>query len=147
MTCFVVEGKLRGKGRPRFLKRSGTVYTPKETVQYEKLIRDEYIAAGGRMLDGAVKVEIRVFHSIPKSVSKKKRLALQSSNEPRMKKPDIDNIVKVVLDALNGIAYADDTQVVGINAMKLALYSDTVPRLEIEIGNLESFESSSFYFP
>lgn len=129
--CFTVRGKLRGKGRPRFSRRTGAVYTPKETVLYEHLIRDEYIAAGGKTLNGAIRIRIDIYHGISKSFSKKKRAALLSSTEPIMKKPDVDNITKIVLDALNGIAYADDVQVIQTIATKVS-YADE-PRIVVEV--------------
>jgi Holliday junction resolvase RusA-like endonuclease len=111
---FIVEGQPQGKARPRFSKKSGTVYTPKNTADYEKEIREAYIKAGGKKIpaDCYVKIDIMAYFKIPKSYSKKKAMTCQHNiNKPTVK-PDVDNITKVVLDALNGVAYEDDKQVV-----------------------------------
>lgn len=101
---FHVFGKVIGKQRPRVTQR-GT-YTPKKTLDYERLIAESYIKAGGSMMSGQISVSIAVFRALPKSRPKK------IASEPDTVKPDVDNIAKTVLDALNGVAYADDSQVV-----------------------------------
>lgn len=68
---------------------------------------------------------------IPKSTSKKK--ALEMDGRFCLKKPDIDNYVKLVCDALNGIAWEDDNEVAEVYAVKR--YSNN-PRTEIEIQYL-----------
>ena len=79
-------------------------------------------------------VTIRAFFEIPKSWSKKKQ-ALASDGEIKpTKKCDIDNIVKSVLDALNGVAYKDDKQVVCIYSTKK--YS-CMPRIEIDVKEIK----------
>ena len=106
---FTVEGEPRGKQRPR-LTRSGIVYTPSETTRYEKSVKAAYLMAGGRKINGPVKVTVWAFLKIPASKSAKARA--QMRGEPATKKPDIDNILKIILDGLNGAAYEDDKQVV-----------------------------------
>ena len=111
---FIVEGNPQGKARPRFSHRTGTVYTPSKTAKYEKQIRKAFIAAGGKIIpaDCYVSVAVNAYFHIPKSYTKGKRLAcIHNVNRPA-KKPDIDNTLKAVLDALNGVAYEDDRQVV-----------------------------------
>ena len=66
-----------------------------------------------------MRIRIQAIYQIPKSFSKKRTAtALDGLIRPQVK-PDIDNVVKVVCDALNKIAYKDDTQVVEIAACKL----------------------------
>lgn len=114
LTCFTVYGKVRGQSRPRFTTRgkSTRAYKPKKDVDYESLIAKCYREAGGTLHTGAVAVHITAFRALPKS------LQLKTAHEPDMHKPDIDNICKIVLDGLNGIAYLDDSQVVYLTARK-----------------------------
>lgn len=119
MTCdFVVEGKPVGKGRPRFRRMGNFVqtYTPANTAEYEKLVRLRFQNAGGVITDKPVKIEIIAFFAPPKSVRKKQEM-LANLILPT-KKPDCDNIAKIVLDALNQIAYKDDSQVIELSVRK-----------------------------
>ena len=111
---FYVYGDPQGKARPRFSQKSGTAYTPKKTREYEKKIRKAFLDVGGEPLpaDCAVAVFVEAYFSIPKSYPKAKREACRANIRRPMKKPDGDNILKAVLDALNGAAYEDDRQVV-----------------------------------
>ena len=104
--------KAIGKGRPRFT-RTGHAYTPEKTREYERMVR---LAYQGECYSGKIEVAIRAYYEPPKSLSKKKRNAL--IGQPYDKKPDIDNMAKAVLDALNGKAFADDKNIVGLEAFK-----------------------------
>lgn len=116
MIEFEVSGKPQGKARPRF-SRDGRVYTPSATRAYEKRVRDAYRAAGGKMLTGAIQLEIYAMFAIPASTTKKARQWLSEHNK-YMKKPDADNIAKSVADGLNGVAYEDDAQVYSLHVIK-----------------------------
>ena len=112
---FIVYGQPRGKERPRFARKTGTTYTPKRTRDYEAHIRSAFKSAPGceRIpADCSVAVSVEAYFSIPKSYSKASKQACMDNSERPRKKPDGDNILKVVLDALNGLAYEDDRQVV-----------------------------------
>lgn len=126
---FVVEGEPQGKGRPRF--GNGRTYTPKRTRDYEKLIADSFRASGaGKLPKGIpVSVGINAFFKIPKRASKAEAVLMETGHIRPLKKPDSDNICKLV-DALNGLAWDDDSQVVTMTIRKW--YSHD-PRLEIEI--------------
>lgn len=109
-----VPGKPFAKQRPRASRRGRftTVYTPKETVNYENLVKYSYYEENGdQKLDGPLKVEIEATFPIPQSVSKKKYQDMITGKEPHIKKPDCDNIAKICLDALNHIAFNDDSQI------------------------------------
>jgi Holliday junction resolvase RusA-like endonuclease len=110
--------------------KTGRAYTQKETIQYENLVLMEYEAQCGMKLEGEIKAEIVCFYTIPKSVSKKKREQMLSGDIRPVKKPDTDNIAKIVLDSLNKIAYDDDSQIVELIVKKF--YSDN-PRVELEL--------------
>lgn len=106
---FVVPGKPAGKGRPRF--GNGRTFTPAATLTAENWVKACAMQAGAEPLHGPVEMTIIAVSAIPKSWSKKRREeALRGCWDTR--KPDQDNISKLVCDALNGIAYADDAQVV-----------------------------------
>lgn len=112
---FDVWGKVRGKGRPRFT-RGGHAYTPKGTRDYEMAIREAYENAPGRPpepFSGPIAVCINTYRQLPKSTPK------SVLSEPDTHKPDIDNVAKIVLDALNGVAWEDDAQVVSLTVSKL----------------------------
>lgn len=130
---FIVEGDPQGKARPRFSRKSGTVYTPAKTAKYEKEIRQSFLAAGGKLIpDGSyVAVTVDAYFKIPKSYIKRKRLACEQSIKRPDKKPDIDNILKVVLDALNKVAYEDDKQVIEVICRKW--YSRSSGFLKVQI--------------
>ena len=112
---FDVYGKVRGKGRPRFT-RGGRPYTPKATRDYERAIRDAFENAPGRPREpfsGPIAVSIMTYRQLPNSTPK------SVSREPDTHKPDADNVAKVVLDALNGVAWLDDAQVTSLTVVKL----------------------------
>ena len=118
---FEVPGKIVGKGRPRLNGYTGAVYTPTRTKDYEDLIKQYFLLKYPRFssFEGRAKVEITAYFEIPKSTKKAdKELMLDNMINPT-KKPDIDNIVKVILDAMNGIAFKDDTQITRLYVEKL----------------------------
>lgn len=117
MVYFFVPGKVQGKARPRFSSKSGTVYTPGKTKSYERQIAEAYEAQHGHCFEGAVMVVIEAVFSIPKSWTRAKK-AEAAAGKLAPGKPDIDNILKVVLDGLNGIAYEDDKQVTIVQCKK-----------------------------
>lgn len=130
---FFVSGKPQGKARPRFSRRSGHTYTPQKTVDYESRIREAFLEAGGEKLERNcyVSVSVTAYFPIPQSWPKIKRAwAEERIIEPGVK-PDADNILKAVLDALNGVAYEDDSQVILVKVWKT--YS-TTPGLRITVG-------------
>lgn len=123
MITFLVEGKPQGKARARtfYDKRVGKMrsITPEQTKSYEDLIRWSYKAAGGQYMgEKLISVDIQAFYSIPKAFSKVKANDAINGNIRPTTKPDCDNVIKAVLDALNGVAYYDDKQVVSVSCNK-----------------------------
>lgn len=101
---------------------------------YENYIKLLYRAQAKSYFEGPIKVIINCFYPIAKSDSKKKQQAKISGDiRPHNIKPDVDNVIKVICDALNEIAYKDDTQIVELVATKH--FSDK-PRVEVTIENL-----------
>lgn len=120
---FTVEGKPQGKARARtfYDNRLGRMnsITPAQTKSYEDLIRWSYTAAGGKYLgDATLQVDIQAFYPIPKGFNKAKTKDAVTQKLRPTTKPDCDNIIKVVLDALNGVAYYDDKQVICVSCNK-----------------------------
>jgi Holliday junction resolvase RusA-like endonuclease len=130
---FTVLGEPKGKGRPRFSTQTGRAFTPKQTVNYETLVHTEYMVQckGFRFPDDAMlDMRILAYYSIPKSGSKKVKAQKLANVIRPTKKPDMDNVVKMVADALNQVAYKDDTQIVDCQVRK---FFSEEPRIEVII--------------
>lgn len=134
---FTILGEPKGKGRPRFCRNTGHAITPKDTVNYETLVHMEYLEQCNELRfpdDAMLDMRIKAYYSIPKSASKKKRASMLAGEIRPTKKPDMDNVVKIIADALNQIAYRDDTQIVDCQCRKF--YSEN-PRVEVTIRSVE----------
>ena len=115
---FTVPGQPRGKERPKFA--NGIAYTPKKTVEYENRIKTSYLEKYGLKKfdeEAALVIHIIAVFEPPASLSQVKKAKLLKSGFPT-KKPDIDNICKVVMDAMNKLVYKDDKQVVAVSMQK-----------------------------
>lgn len=132
MYCqFEVEGEPRGKARPRAGRYS--VYDPPQNREWEKKIRDAYLEARG-MIDPTnepVWVEIIAVFPIPQWAKRKKMPDKIQGGDVYQGKPDCDNIIKSVLDALNRTAYVDDKQVYTVRCVR---YYGERPRLSVCVG-------------
>jgi len=136
---FTVLGEPQGKERPKFSRQGSFVktYTPDKTVLYENLIRTEYLrqCPGQKFPDKTpLEMKITAWYTIPASTSKARQRAMEAGEIRPVKKPDADNIIKVVADSLNQVAYRDDADVVRVSLEKFYCRQ---PRLEIEIKDLE----------
>lgn len=133
MIYFTLETEPIPKGRPRFT-RSGHAYTPQKTRAFEEQLRFEFLASTCERMpiytkDVPIIVEAVFAKSIPKSWSKKKREAALRGEILPTSRPDVDNYLKT-LDALIGLAYEDDSQIVQTIAEKK--YAEN-PYVEIRI--------------
>lgn len=108
---FKIPGRVGGKGRPRFTVVDGQprAFTPAKTRSTEAMVRDfaEQAMGGSPLLEGAVQVSIQVNLERPKSWTRKKI----DANPFPTGKPDLDNVVKLIGDALNGVVWRDDSQI------------------------------------
>ena len=123
---FTVPGEAVAKQRPKFSRQGAFVrtFTPDKTVNYETLVKMTYAQqCEETKLSGAIRAEMQFYFPIPKSVSKKKHEEMASGKIRHTKKPDADNCVKSILDALNKIAFDDDGQVCEVYAYKF--YSES----------------------
>jgi Holliday junction resolvase RusA-like endonuclease len=121
---FTVAGEPKGKGRARSFVIKGTKrvghYTPEATRSYEGMARfaAQEAMAGRPPLTCPVVIEIRAVFAVPRSWNAKQRdLAIVGILRPA-KRPDLDNCVKAITDALNTVVYADDAQIVEANCAK-----------------------------
>lgn len=130
---FTIPGPAVPQGRPIFTIRGGRRWAvdPPRSREYKAKVR-VYAQKDGRMepIAGPVILRIQEYRAIPKSWNKSKQAAARSQCLLPTTRPDMDNIEKSVMDALNGIAWNDDAQVVQKFAMKV--YSDD-PRVVVEI--------------
>lgn len=116
---FEVIGPICGKQRHRST-RKGHMYTPEATVNYESYLGFTYQSLKDKVWFDNTKqigISIDIFMKIPKGVSKKKKLEMIKGKIRPIKKPDLDNIVKIVMDGLTGHAYPDDKQIVEFGRM------------------------------
>ena len=134
MIQFEILGQPMGKQRPRVL-RSGWAYTPSKTVNYETMVKYTYQNLYGdrEQFTGLIEAHITAIFPIPKSYSKKKTAELLAGHKNYDKKPDCDNIAKMILDALNGIAYKDDSQVTHLCVSK---EYGTQPKVIVELKEI-----------
>jgi Holliday junction resolvase RusA-like endonuclease len=132
---LILDGEPIGKGRPRFSRQTGHTYTPEKTARFEERLAWAAQSTMQRrpLFDGPLRVLINAYFSIPASKPAKWRLAAMEQKILPTKKPDIDNVIKGVADALNKVVYVDDTQIVSLAAGKF--YSDR-PRIEIFIRHV-----------
>lgn len=130
---FTIPGPPKGKARPRVVRTKNGhshTYTPEQTVVYENAVKFAYVTAGGKMMYGQLRMVIDAFFQIPKSTSKKMYAEMLAGKARPTSKPDSDNLLKAVADALNGIAYRDDACVVDVVVRK---WYSLEPRVEVEI--------------
>lgn len=118
---FEVPAKIVGKGRPRLNSYTGQVYTPTRTKDYESLVEQYFLLKYPRYktIEGRAKVSITAFFEVPKSTSKVMKEQMLDNRISPTKKPDIDNVVKIVLDSMNKFAFKDDTQITKIEVEKI----------------------------
>ena len=131
---IVVEGTIRGKQRPQFKKKTGKAFTPNQTINYENWIKQCYIEQSNKLLQGPIRARIEIYYSVPKSYSKRKIEAIKDGTDYPTKKPDSDNVAKIVLDSLNKIAYDDDKQVVELTVLKRWTFGNE--RIEFEMEEI-----------
>lgn len=143
--AFVVHGRPRGKGRPRFNPRGGPPITPKATREAEKAIGWEFtlarrmraveLGAAIPILTGTVRLSIEAVFRIPKGWTVEERDAAGTGVIKYTGKPDRDNILKLYMDALNGVAWVDDAQV---NEGPLIRRYGTAERVEVVVEHVEA---------
>jgi Holliday junction resolvase RusA-like endonuclease len=136
MIKFTIYGEPVAQGRPRASTQGGFVrmYDPAKSREYKNYVR---LAAAEfappKLLEGPLAMMVVAFRAIPKSYSKKKAAAAEAGQVYPVSKPDADNYLKGVKDALKGVMWMDDSQVVDAYVRKR--YS-AKPRVEITIRQI-----------
>lgn len=135
---FFVPGTPVGKGRPRAFRMDKGVrmFTPEKTANYESLVATAAHAAmeGRAPILTACEATMEIRLQVPASWSKKKQAQALDGLMFPTKKPDVDNVVKAIFDALNGIVWGDDVQVVGLAVSKRY---DAIPGVLVGIRAVE----------
>lgn len=120
---FAVYGEPVAKGRPRFTTRGKfpVAYTPAKTKSYEFEVGMMALTAmgGSKPLEGALEAFIYVTFAVPESYSKKRTEACLSDSEKHTKRPDLDNVIKSVIDGMDKIVFDNDSQITSIHATKV----------------------------
>lgn len=133
---FVLEifGEPVAQGRPRFSSQSGFVraYDPAKSRDYKQLVRvmAQEQMRSREVMEGPLHLVVHVLRTPPKSWSKRKTQEAIEAGYGVTTKPDLDNYIKLVSDALNTVVFRDDSQIVRISASKR--YSKT-PGLVVEV--------------
>ena len=133
---FTVPGEPVGKGRPRFVRKTGRSYTPEKTVNYETLVRLSYkqqVDAEPFEKYKPLAMKLEIYQQIPQSVSKRKREAMIGKKILPTKRPDIDNVVKCICDALNMVCFHDDAQIIKLHVEK---YFSEFPEVRVTITEI-----------
>lgn len=132
--AFAIPGVAVAKGRARTLK-SGRSYTPAKTANYAARVAQIGKMAMGDapLIEGPLSLSLMVHLPIPASWSRAKREGALKGTVWPVSRPDVDNYAKNVLDALNGVVWADDSAVVSITCTKV--YSDD-PRAVVRVVQL-----------
>ena len=134
MLKFTIPGEPKSKLRHR-TTRQGFTYNPKQNIEYENWVKQCYcIKHKQKRLEGEIKATIKAYFKIPKSTSKKRRKLMIEEKIRPTKKPDTDNLAKIVLDSLNTLAFDDDKQVVDLKVEKF--YSEE-PRVEVTLDQIQ----------
>lgn len=128
---------LRGQGRPRFSKYSGA-YKSKKDVEYENLIKECFLKEAKEFepSDRPVSIQIEANYKLEKSTPKYviDEVTYGDFDYVPQFKPDVDNIAKSVLDALNGVAYVDDKQVYSLTCDKFFDTASDIDYLIVDIN-------------
>lgn len=133
---FTVWGDPQGKERPRFTK-DGRAYTPAKTRTYEA----EVVSSFRRDCPGfepwekgvPLRVRIKAVYAMPQSASHAAKTRMLAGQKLPTKKPDCDNCIKAITDALNAICYHDDSQIVDVKCVK---EFGEEPRVEVSIKEI-----------
>jgi|TARA_R110000796_G_scaffold249024_1_gene376395 Holliday junction resolvase RusA-like endonuclease len=132
---LTVLGQPVPKGRPRFNRKTGAVYTPAATANHESLIQKTFLESKGHQLAGGpLRMRITFDMKIPKSWNKARKAEAETGYLRPTTGADCDNLAKCVADALNILAYEDDSQIVEMILVKK--YS-TEPKTIINIERVE----------
>ncbi|MAH46402.1 Holliday junction resolvase [Candidatus Pacearchaeota archaeon] len=117
---FIIPGPAKGKGRPQFVRATGIAFTPKATRIQEAFVKSLAAKAmnGKSAFEGPVSLRVEVWVGVAKSWTKKKKEAALTGKAKPTGRPDLDNLIKLLADAMNGVVFKDDSQIVHLEARK-----------------------------
>lgn len=126
-----IYGNPVAQGRPRAFRRGNFIgmYDPEKSKSWKETIKWQAIEQKVACLEGALKMRLDFLMPRPKSLSKKVCF--------HVKRPDLDNCIKAVKDALHGICYKDDSQIVELHAYKKYAGGEVPPGVLIEIEGIK----------
>jgi len=132
MACKTLSFNLMGQPVPwaRSRQSGKRHFTSKKVSDYKDALRWAAVGQERTFFEGPVRVDLTVHIGIPKSWSKKKQKECHNFHPGR---PDLDNYIKIVLDAMNDIVWNDDAQVQIIHAEK---YYNKLPKIVVLIREL-----------
>jgi len=139
---YSMSGLPRGQGRPRATARGGfaSVYKASADRKYEQSVAKVAAAAmaGRDPMEGPLSVSLRFRMAIPKSATKRVKASMAAGEIPPCTKPDLSNLVKAIEDAMNGIVYVDDCQIV--RAFQTKIYAEQ-PGVDVRVEAFQPQES------
>lgn len=133
-----IPGKPQGKGRPRYWK--GHAVTPESTRTYESIVAKLWKILAKAFYEKAVYADIKAYYLVPKSYTKKQKMAIARGEQFPTITPDIDNIIKIVFDGLNKIAYLDDKQVCKVTAEKFYTFDEKQEGVQVRLKEYKRFK-------
>jgi len=136
---FEVTGTLRGWTAPSFSRKTGHAYKPNwERVQRESIQAQAMPHRPTDPWTGPLAVTLMFQVPIPRSWARWRREV--APGHPAVGKPDLDNMVKAVLDALKGMFFLDDTQVASLMASNH--YSAGAPGVRIGLVQMDALPAT-----
>ena len=142
---FKVPGVPAAKGRPKFrvIKGHAMAYTPAKTKWAEQSVLDAFKAAYPSFkspLEGPIVLTAKFYMPVPASLSKKKKESMYG--KPHVIRPDTDNLLKTVCDALNGVVWKDDSQIFSVSSGKMYIREEPSTHIWIEEVNPDEYGES-----
>lgn len=117
MIHFTIPGEPKAWRRSRHNGKRH--YTDPVMAGYQNTVKWLAKAAGAKLVEGPIAMEVTAYFKIPESATKARRAAMLAGDEYPTKRSDADNLGKAIMDALNGLAFNDDAQVVHLTVSKL----------------------------
>ena len=136
----IIPGEPTAQGRPKFSTHGGfpRAYDPKKSKEAKQSVRFFVAKAmedqGLDILTGAIMLRAQFGIKLPKSQERKR------TPRPRIwrvKKPDLDNLIKLIKDGCSGVAFLDDNQIVKVSAEKIQCAQGEAPFTKIQFIELE----------
>ncbi len=136
MIAFFVKGRARAWARPRFNRKTGAVFTDKDTREWEKHVFRTWVTLREDTILGPLSVDMTFYFRRPKSHYKADGYSLSKAGDGAIPRGDVDNLAKAVMDALNGEAFIDDRYVLCLTTRKEWVRNDGEEGVHVELHPL-----------